>query len=162
MNKRRNLIGLSLLVFSLVGVLTVYARPGSGPGRHHHGHHGPGGGFPFGVLKELDLTEQQRTQIESILQAHRETATPLKKEMHAIHSSVTAKLLGSGPVTANDFTAESERAAQLHAQLFPTHIAVGLEIRNVLTDSQRTRAAELIAEKQARHAERKQAWENQQ
>lgn len=150
MNARRSLIGLGLLVFSLVTAFTVYARPGFG-GRHHHG---PGGGFPFGVLKELDLTDQQQTQIEAILKAHWETVAPLKKEMHALHSSVITKLLGPGTITAGDFTAENERAVQLHTQLFPTHLAVGLEVRNVLTESQRVRAAEVIAQKQARHAER--------
>lgn len=159
MNRRKKLIGLGLLVFSLLGVLTVYARPGFGPGRYHHG---PGGGFPFGVLRELDLTEQQHTQIEAILKDHRGKISPLEKEMHEIQSSITAKLLGSEPVTENDFATESARAAQLQTQLFPARIAVGLEIRNVLTESQRARAAELIAEKQARHAERKQRWEKQQ
>jgi len=160
MNARRNLIILGLLVFSLVGVFIVYARPGFGPGRYHHDFGREG--FPFGVLRELDLTEQQKTQIESILKAHRDTVSPLKKEMQAVHSSITAKLLGSTSVNANDFAAESERAAQLHTQLFPTRIALGLEIRNVLTESQRARAAEIIAEKQARRAERKRSWEEQQ
>jgi hypothetical protein len=86
----------------------------------------------------------------------------LKKEMHEIHSSITAKLLGSGPVTENDFAAESARAAELHTQLFPTRIALGLAIRNELTESQRAQAAELIAAKQARRAERKQQREKQQ
>ena len=151
MNIRRKLIGAGLIVFSLVTVFSVYARPGFG-GRHHHGHHG--GGFPFGILKQLDLTEQQQTQIDAILKAHWETVAPLKKEMHTLHSSVISKLLSPGTISADDFTAENERAAQLHTQLFPSHVAVGLEIRNVLTESQRTRAAELIAQKQAEHAER--------
>lgn len=156
MNSRRIFVGLALLVFSLLTVFTVYAGQGFG-GRHHRGHHG--GGFPFGVLKELDLTDQQQTQIESIIKAHRETVAPLKKEMHDIHTNVIAKLVGPGTVTASDFTAENERAAKLHTQMLPTHIALGLEIRNVLTDAQRARAAELIAQKQVERAERRHHWQ---
>jgi Spy/CpxP family protein refolding chaperone len=157
MNKRRNLIGVGLVVFSLVGVLSVYARPGFGPGRHHHGH---GGGFPFGVLKQLDLTNDQQTQIESILKAHRDATAPMRKDMFALQSSITTKLLGTDDNP--DFTKESGDATQLHSQLFASRISVGLEIRKILTPDQRAKAAQLITEKQAQMAQRMQEWEQNQ
>jgi Spy/CpxP family protein refolding chaperone len=57
-------------------------------------------------------------------------------------------------VTAADFARQAERAAQLEAQLFQEKLAAGLEVRQVLTPDQRAKAAEVIAEKRARWAER--------
>jgi Spy/CpxP family protein refolding chaperone len=159
MNTWRNLIGVGVLAVGLLGMSAVYGQ--AGPGRHHHGM-GGGAGLSFKTLKALDLTNEQQTQIDAIRESHRETMKTLWSELRTIHTDITNKLLASGDVTAADFTEQSERAAQLGAQLFSERLAVGLEIRNVLTPEQLAKAAEVVAEKRTRRAERgKSAKDNQ-
>jgi Spy/CpxP family protein refolding chaperone len=158
MNRWRNLIGVGVLAVGLLGMSAVYGQ--AGPGRHHHGM--GGAGLSFKTLKALDLTNEQQAQIDAIRESHRETTKTLWSELRTIHTDITNKLLASGDVTAADFTEQRERATQLGAQLFSERLAVGLEIRNVLTPEQLAKAAEVVAEKRARHAERrKSAKDNQ-
>jgi Spy/CpxP family protein refolding chaperone len=150
MKSRWHLIGVALITLSLFGALTAY---GHGRRGHHFGHEGAG--FPFRVLKDLDLTTEQQTQIDGIWKTHRETIRPLWSELRTIRTDITNKLLSPGEVTAADFTQQTERVAQLEAQLFRERLAAGVEVRNVLTPDQLTKAAEIMAKKQALRAEQK-------
>lgn len=152
MRTRWSLIGVTLIALSLPGAFAAYGRPGFGPEKHHQGH--GGAGFPFRVLKSLTLTPEQQTQIDAIRAAHRDKMRTLWGELSALRTEVTDKLLAPGEVTAADFARQAERAAQLEAQLFQEKLAAGLDVRQVLTPDQRAKAAEVIAEKRARWAER--------
>lgn len=153
MNTRRMLLGISLAVLSLSAALVAAGGPGFGPKRHHYG---PGGvGFPFHVLESLSLTSEQQAQIDSLRAAHRDKMKGLRRELMALHAEVTDKLLAPGEVSAADFAPQAERAAQLQAQLFQEGLAIGLEVRKVLTPDQLAKAAEIVAEKRARWAERR-------
>lgn len=155
MKTRWNLIGVALITFSLLGAFTAYGRHGDGPGKHHHGREGAG--FPFKILKALDLTDEQQKQVDAVWESRRETMKTLRGELRTTHREIMDKLLAPGEVTAADLAPQTERATQLEAQLFNERLALGLDIRQVLTPEQIAKAGEIIAEKRARHAERKES-----
>jgi Spy/CpxP family protein refolding chaperone len=144
--------GVGFIALSLIGAMTAYGWADFG----HRGHQfrAGGAGFPFRVLKGLDLTAEQQTQIQAIKEAHRDTLMALGRELHAVNDEVTNKFLSSGDVTAENFTSQTERVAALEAQLFKERLAVGLEVRKVLTPDQLTQATEIIAKRRARLAEK--------
>jgi Spy/CpxP family protein refolding chaperone len=160
MTTRWQRVGIGLIALSLVGAMTAYGWADFG----HRGHRfrSGGAGFPFQVLKGLDLTAEQQTQIQTIKNAHQETFMALGKELHAINDEVTNKFLASGDVTTENFTSQTERIATLEAQLFKERLAVGLEVRKILTPDQLTQAAELIAKRRALRAERESSLQTQQ
>jgi Spy/CpxP family protein refolding chaperone len=153
MKTRWHLIGVGLIALSLVGAMTAYGRSGFGHGGHRFGYGGVG--FPPPVLRALNLTAEQQTQIQTITEARRETLEKLRKEMWSAQNEVTNKLLASGDLRTEDFTNQAEHISALEAQLFKEQLAVGLEVRKVLTQDQLAQAAEIIAQKRARWAERK-------
>src|SRR5216684_3390452 len=68
-------------------------------------HHGPGGGFGGGMtmpmmmlLRHVDLTADQQTQIHQIMDANFAEARPLMKQLHGIHDSIADKLMTPGTV----------------------------------------------------------------
>lgn len=157
MKIRWSLIGGMLVALSLLSAFAVYGRPGFGPGKYSHGP--GGGGFPFRVLTSLTLTAEQQAQIDAIRAAHRDKMRALWGELAALRTEVTDKLLAPGEVAVVDFAQQAERVAQLEAQLFHAQLAVSLEVRKVLTPDQLTKAAEIVAEKRARWAERRRHFE---
>ncbi|MCS6925330.1 MAG: Spy/CpxP family protein refolding chaperone [Candidatus Binatia bacterium] len=160
MNTRWTLVGIALAVLSLSGALVAAGWAGFGPKRHPHG---PGGiGFPFRVLESLSLTSEQQAQIDAIRAAHRDKVKAVWRELAALRAEVTDKLLAPSEVTAADFAPQVERAAQLEAQLFQEGLAAGLEVRKVLTPEQLAKAAEIVAERRARWAERRRSHKAEQ
>jgi Spy/CpxP family protein refolding chaperone len=158
---KKSLIALS--VFSLVIILTagaVFAGPGG-----HRGHRGPGmmGGEraalgPFGRLAmlkhKLDLSDQQVEKIRTIFGDLREQNEPYRNQLRGGIQSVAATLIANPNDTAaaqkiidQQTTAEKALKANL---LVATSKAL-----NVLTPEQRTKLGALMAERQARAAERR-------
>jgi len=150
MKTRGYIVGVAFITLSLLEALTVHGDPGGRRGGHHFGHDG---GFPFRVLRALDLTAEQQQQVETITEAHKGVMWNLRKELHTVNDEVMNKLLASGDVTAESFTSAAERVATLEAQLYKERLAMAVEVRKVLTAEQLAKAAELIAKKKALHAE---------
>jgi Spy/CpxP family protein refolding chaperone len=78
MNMKRMAVIVLALVFSLTTMGTVLAgERGQGRddrGRGHHGkagHHGRGGHGPLGMLKRLDLTQEQKQNIAEVVKKYR-------------------------------------------------------------------------------------------
>lgn len=150
MKTRGYIVGVAFITLSLLGALTVYGDPGGRRGEHHFRH--GGGGFPFRVLRALDLTDEQQKQVQAITESRKEIMRNLRKELYTINREVTDKLLASGEVTTESFANTPERIATLEAQLYKERLAMAVEVRNVLTADQLTKAAEIMAEKRERRA----------
>jgi Spy/CpxP family protein refolding chaperone len=153
MKTRGYIVGVAFITLSLLGALTVYGGPG---GRRSGQHFEQGGsGFPFRVLHTLELTDEQQKQIQTITESHKEKMRELRKELRAINSEVMDKLFTSEKVTIDSFASASERVAALEAQLYKERLAMSIEVHDVLTAEQLTKAAESIAKKKALRAEKK-------
>lgn len=160
MKRRWHFIGVALIALTLIGTMTAYGGRGHGHGGHkfHHGH----GGFPFRMLKALDLTAEQQKQIDTIKETHHEVFAAVWKEKRSVLHEVADQMLAAGPVTADSFANQADRIAALEARMFKEQMAVAVQVRNLLTPEQLAKAAKLVAEKRARWAEKKNAPQTEQ
>ena len=117
-----------------------------GPG----GPGGPGGfGGVMGLLRQLDLTEEQRTQVRQVTESHRDALKAIGDRLQAAHraenDAVTAAQFDEQLVRAKaaDLAAVMADAAVLQAK-------VHSDVFAVLTPEQQAKAAELKAQRQAR------------
>jgi protein CpxP len=109
---------------------------------------------PIGLpLRELDLSEAQRTQVRSIMESHaaaqREIGDRLRAAHQALEAAVTAETMDEAAIRARsaDLAAVQADAAVLRARIHQ-------EIFSILTAEQQARARELRAQAEARLQER--------
>ena len=152
------IVCIGILTLGLVATSLVSARPGrSGRGGGH-------GLFPLRILQTLDLTGPQQTDIDVIKAAHADALEGLKNDLREARKEIVDIFFTEGELTAEDFVTQqgdlSQIHADLHADLFDELLAMGLEIRAVLTPEQLAEAAaaiermrELRAEMRAIHAQ---------
>ena len=113
-------------------------------------HQGPGGGFGGGMpmpmmmlLRHVNLTADQQTQVHKIMDANFADARPLIKQLHEIHDSIADKLLSAGTVSTAELTPLQTQESSIHQQLDQQMLATALKIRGVLTPAQLAQAADL-------------------
>jgi periplasmic protein CpxP/Spy len=128
-------------------------RGPGGPGGFGFG--GPGGfgrggfGGPMAILRQLDLTDEQRAQVRQVMESHRDELRAIGEKLGAAHraqnDAATAAPFDEQVVRAKaaDVAAVAADAAVLHAR-------VHSEVFAVLTPEQQAKAAELRAQRQAR------------
>ena len=108
-----------------------------GPG-FGHGPGGPGFGLP---LRALGLTDEQKSQVEAILQANRPSLDAIRDQLRANHE----KLASLGTDGAFDEAAVSAIAAEqgsLTAKMIVEREKIKAQIFSILTDEQKQKAAE--------------------
>ena len=120
------------------------ARMGDGPG--------PGMLFPM-MLRALDLTVAQKSQVADIVARHRANLEPLFKQMRAAHEDVAGKLFAPGTVTAKDLAPGIEQLGRLKQQMLQEWTQAALETRAVLTPEQLAKAAQVKQRLDALHTE---------
>jgi Spy/CpxP family protein refolding chaperone len=92
---------------------------------------------PFlALLKSANLTSEQRTQIQRILQSNGAETGELVRQLRALQEQISAKLLGPGPVAAADLSPLAEQATRIREQMELKTIDTSLAIRKVLTAEQ--------------------------
>ena len=141
---RRFLVAAALAIS--LGALPVLAQvPGQGtgaPGRGGRG--GPGGpGFGLGfmpMLQQLDLTDQQRQQIRSLMEANRPTGDP--DQLRQAELTLHAAILGDNPdpqaIDAAKTTINAAHAAELDHQ-----VDMLAKVAQLLTPDQRQQLLKL-------------------
>ena len=76
----------------------------------------PGMMFPM-ILRSVGMSAEQQTKVQGIMDAHRPRFQELLGQLRAAHEDVMARLLGPGPLTANDLKAPVQRVATLLRRL---------------------------------------------
>ena len=102
----------------------------------------PGMMFPM-ILRSVGMSAEQQTKVQGIMDAHRPRFQELLGQLRAAHEDVMARLLGPGPLTANDLKAPVQRVAALRDKLAQEGIDVAFEVRGVLTADQLAKAADV-------------------
>jgi Spy/CpxP family protein refolding chaperone len=137
-------------LFLTLGLIAVTAMPLAAlaaPGEHGPG--GPGGcGGPMAmpmmmILRHVNLTADQESQVHQIMQAGFTQNQPLMDQLHSTREAIADKLLTTGTVSAADLTPLQAQEAKIHQQLAQNMMATALKIRGVLTPDQLTQAATL-------------------
>lgn len=116
---------------------------------------GDGQGLRFGggrLISELDLTPEQQTQIQAIKENYGEEMKALKEQMKPIKEEMRALMVGSAD--KNTIRTKHQQAQALHSKIQDTRFEQMLEIREVLTPTQREKFAEIMDQKRERRTDR--------
>jgi Spy/CpxP family protein refolding chaperone len=119
---------------------------------HRHGDH-------MGYMaKALNLTDAQKTQITSMMQANRASTRPLMQQLQQNHLAMLTATSG-GAFDQAKVTSLANQQAQLMAQLTVQKQSIHSQIYNqVLTPEQRATADQMRQKQIARINERLQKW----
>ncbi len=133
-------------------------RGPGGPGGPGGRFGGPGGfgrggfGGPLAMLRQLDLTEDQRAQVKQVMDSHRDELRAVGEKLRAAHTAQ------QNAVTATPFDEQAVRTqaaelATLSADAAVLQAKVHSEVFAVLTPQQQAKAAELKAQRDARRSQ---------
>ena len=145
----------TLRIFSFVAlaaVLIMTAAVAQPPGEPKPFDDEPGFGRGFAergfmhehLAEELELTEGQRAEIETLRASHREQMEPLVEQYRAARHAI-GDLMRSQAFDEGTVRAAAREAADLEVELMVLRFRHRSELRSVLTPEQQDKAAELRA-----------------
>ena len=116
-----------------------------------HGHGGPDGDFHH-MLKQLDLTSDQQSQVKAIFAKEKPAMQPLMQQMRQNHDAMKA-LEASGPFDEVKTRALATQNSQTMIELQVEHARIKSEIMQLLTPDQKTKLAQIEANREAHMSE---------
>lgn len=131
---------------------SVYAKPG------RMGHHN---GMPLkGMLKQIDLTAEQKVEIDTILQTHR-AEMPTRQDRGVFHEQQMTILKADqfSEAQASELIA-AKQALRKDKQL--KKMKVMHEVYHALTPEQQAKMDELFSQRQERKGKKGKGWRNNQ
>lgn len=141
-------VPMTVLAAATDGATPDQSRPAASMddwgGPHHHGHHDRHGGREgFGgpgmmMLHGLDLTEAQRTQVKTLMDAQRQAFADKAKAMHDARVEL-AKLAMSDAYNARKAGDLATSLAQKESDLAKLMAEQGNKVYQILTPEQRTK-----------------------
>jgi protein CpxP len=108
-----------------------------------HGFGGSGGEF-HGMLRQLGLTSDQKTQVKAIFEKEKPTLQPLMQQMEQNRTAMST-LQASGPFDEAKTTALATQNSQTMIQLEVEHQRIKSEIMQILTADQKAKLAQIEA-----------------
>ena len=143
MTKRNLLSGLVAMLFAVTvfSIVNAQGRGQRGPGA---GGPGFGRGGPGGFARFADLTDDQRKQVQAILEEERASHQGPPPSI-ALHRQLHAEILADAP-DEQKIDALRQQLLQAQSDELTRQIAVQRKIAQVLTSEQRTKARERLAE----------------
>ena len=139
---RTRILTMGAAVLLIVAVAIAQGR---------HGFGGPGGGFRH-MLRQLDLTADQHSQVKAIFEKEKPALQPLMQQMRQNHQAMKA-LEASGPFDEAKTRALATQNAQTMIELQVAHARMKSEIMQILTTDQKAKLAQIEANKEARMRE---------
>ncbi len=136
---------IRVLTIAAAVLLALAVASAQGP----HGFGGPGD-FHH-LLKQLDLTSDQQSQVKAIWEKEKPTLQPLMQQMRQNHTAMNA-LQASGPFDEAKTTALATQNSQTMIQLQVEHERIKSEIMQIPTADQKTKLAQLEASHEANMA----------
>src|SRR5208283_460455 len=135
---------IRILTIGATVLLAVAAAIAQGP----HGFGGPGGGF-HRMLKQLDLTADQHSQVKAIFEKEKPTMQPLMEQMRQNRDAMKA-LEASGPFDEAKTRALATQNAQTMVELQVEHARIKSQIMQILTADQKAKLAQIEANREER------------
>jgi periplasmic protein CpxP/Spy len=109
------------------------------------GPHGFGSDGDFHhMLRQLDLTSDQRAQVKAIFEKEKPTLEPLMQQMHQNHAAMSA-LEAAGPFDEVKTRALATQNSQTMVELEVEHSRIKSEVMQILTPEQKTKLAQIEA-----------------
>jgi periplasmic protein CpxP/Spy len=132
-------------ILTIAAAVLLAAAAAIAQGRHGYG--GPGG-FHH-MLKQLDLTADQHSQVKAIFEKEKPTLQPLMQQMRQSHQAMKA-LEASGPFDEAKTRALATQNSQTMVELQVEHARIKSEIMQILTADQKAKLAQIEANHAAR------------
>ncbi len=136
-------------ILAIGAAVLLIAAGAIAQGRHGFG--GPGGDFRH-MLRQLDLTPDQHSQVKAIFEKEKPTLQPLMQQMRQNHQAMKA-LEASGPFDEAKTRTLATQNAQTMIELQVEHARMQSEIMQILTADQKAKLAQIEANKAARMQE---------
>lgn len=156
------------LLLTAVVEFSQQGRP-QGPPPHERGFRGGPGGGPggpggprdgLGPLRDLNLTDAQKAQIEKIKASFEESTKELREQMRSLHES-QPDLLTGGTFDEAAVRAAAEARAKVEIEMEVAHARMASQIAAVLTAEQKAqlneRRQQFEQKRQEREAQREKA-----
>ena len=140
----------AVIVTTLLMSSAAFAHPGFGPGRLGMT------GMRTPLLDELQLTGDQRTQVETIFVSGRDAVRALVRQLWEMRTPIR-EAARTEPFDEAQVRAQAQEAADVHAQLIVARAQLINQVRGVLTEEQKVRLDEL----QAQRLEQFREWRRQ-
>lgn len=153
----------ALLLTAVVG-FSQQGRP-QGPPPHERGFRGGPGGGPggpggqrdgLGPLRDINLTDEQKAQIEKIRANFEENTKALREQMRSLHES-QPDLLTGGTFDEGAVRAAAAARANVGVELEVAHARMASQIAAVLTAEQKAQ----LNERRQQFEQKRQVWEAQ-
>jgi Spy/CpxP family protein refolding chaperone len=116
---------------------------------------GPAAVLPL-LMQAGDLSDEQRAQIDTILQGQRAALEPQFTALSSLNRQLGDKLLSPGDLSQDDVAALVQQIVDARAALIQNGIKVALQVRGVLTSDQLAKVASARQRLDALDAERRQ------
>ncbi len=166
---KKRMVVAAVLVAALAGghALAGAQAPRVGPGMRgepgHGGFHGPLRGGPAGDLglRGIELTDAQREQVRSIMEAHREEFADVRTELGEAHRAFAAATRG-GAVDEAAIRTQSTAVANAMADEAILRGRVRSQVHALLTAEQQQQLKDREAEMQKRMQEREEQLKQRQ
>ena len=107
------------------------------------------------LLKQLDLTSEQSSQIKAIKDQAKAKGQGLREQMRAEQEKL--KSLFKSDASTEILAQQHQKPQNLRQQMGDNRFATILQIREILTPEQRAKMSELISQKSGRKAHRRHA-----
>jgi len=133
---------IRILTIGAAVLLAVSAVVAQGP----HGFGGPGD-FHH-MLKQLDLTSDQKSQVKAVWEKEKPSLQPLMQQMRQSQNAMKT-LQASGPFDEAKTRALATQNSQTMIELQVAHERIKSEIMQILTPDQKTKLAQLEAAHEA-------------
>lgn len=151
---------LSIILVAM-GAMLIFAQDTTANKDGKRGHFGKRGGHRGGhqmMFRGLDLTDEQKAQMKSIMQASKETTKPIREQMKANRLKLQT-LSESGNFDEAQVQTIANQQGTLSAQMIVAKEKVKAQMFAILTPEQKTKAAEMKAQFKQKREERKQKWQ---
>lgn len=134
---RLQAVALATGAIALVAVANVAARQDApdGPGMR-----GMRQRMPFA---QLNLTQEQRTRVQAIVQQHREADKATLEQLRTAHEALRAAVFASATPDTSKIEELTNQVAELEAAALRARIATEVEVASVLTAEQRQKMASM-------------------
>ena len=147
--KTRTIAILAATALLLVGGMFVVAQRMIVKG--FVGHRGPAAM----MLRQLNLTDDQKSKVKDILETNRSAVEPIREAMKANHEKLAAL---NGNYDEEQVSAIAKEQGDLTAQMIVARQRVKSQIFAILTDEQKAKAAQLHDAMKQRFQNRMKTW----
>jgi protein CpxP len=136
------------VIFAAAAALSLSLLAGPAAAQRH------GGGSPFFMLlRAANLTTEQKSEVQQILQSDRSQSHTLQQKYEAVRQQISAQLFGTGNVTASQLSPLVQQAAQIRENIDENRMETALQIRNILTPAQLSKLAGVEQQLQKMHSQ---------